>query len=182
MTQIAGGTGGVAAQRGAAARRQRGLRLERVYTAPGVHPYDAVTWERRDVVMTNWRDGTENFRQQGVEFPDFWTVNAANIVTTKYFPRRGQLAAARVEPSPADRPGCADLPQGGRGARLLRGAGGRRGLRARADAHAVASGVQLQLTGLVQRRNARPAAKSRRASRTTLSSARRPASCRSASS
>jgi ribonucleoside-diphosphate reductase alpha chain len=35
--------------------------------------------------MTNWRDGTVNFEQHGVEFPDFWSVNAANIVTTKYF-------------------------------------------------------------------------------------------------
>ena len=43
------------------------------------------TWERRDVVMTNWRDGSINFEQRGVEFPDFWSVNAANIVTTKYF-------------------------------------------------------------------------------------------------
>ena len=35
--------------------------------------------------MTNWRDGSINFEQRGVEFPDFWSVNAANIVTTKYF-------------------------------------------------------------------------------------------------
>jgi ribonucleoside-diphosphate reductase alpha chain len=62
-----------------------GLRIERVYTKPGVHPYDAVEWERRDVVMTNWRDGSINFKQEGVEFPAFWSVNAANIVTTKYF-------------------------------------------------------------------------------------------------
>ncbi|MBE7186704.1 vitamin B12-dependent ribonucleotide reductase [Jatrophihabitans endophyticus] len=62
-----------------------GLRVERVYTSPGVHPYAEVTWERRDVVMTNWRDGSVNFEQRGVEFPDFWSVNAANIVTTKYF-------------------------------------------------------------------------------------------------
>ncbi len=62
-----------------------GLRIERVYTAAGVHPYDEVSWERRDVVMTNWRDGSVNFEQRGVEFPDFWSVNAANIVTTKYF-------------------------------------------------------------------------------------------------
>src|ERR1700722_15248013 len=66
-------------------RRQRGLHLERVFTRPGVHPYDEVTWERRDVVMTNWRDGSINFEQRGVEFPDSWSVNAANIVTTKYF-------------------------------------------------------------------------------------------------
>jgi ribonucleoside-diphosphate reductase alpha chain len=66
-------------------RRARGLRLERVFTRPGVHPYDEVNWERRDVIMTNWRDGSVNFEQRGVEFPDFWSVNAANIVTTKYF-------------------------------------------------------------------------------------------------
>ena len=41
--------------------RAKGLTIERIYTTPGVHPYDEVTWERRDVVMTNWRDGTINF-------------------------------------------------------------------------------------------------------------------------
>jgi len=62
-----------------------GLVIERVHTSDGSHPYAEVTWERRDVVMTNWRDGSINFEQRGVEFPDFWSVNAANIVTTKYF-------------------------------------------------------------------------------------------------
>jgi ribonucleoside-diphosphate reductase alpha chain len=66
-------------------RKGAKLRLERLYTTAGTHPYDAVDWERRDVVMTNWRDGSINFEQRGVEFPDFWSVNAANIVTTKYF-------------------------------------------------------------------------------------------------
>ena len=65
--------------------RGKGLKIKRVFTTAGVHPYDEVTWERRDVVMTNWRDGSINFEQRGVEFPDFWSVNAANIVTTKYF-------------------------------------------------------------------------------------------------
>jgi ribonucleoside-diphosphate reductase alpha chain len=73
----------------------RGLSIERVYTTPGVHPYDEVTWERRDVVMTNWRDGTINFEQRGVEFPEFWSVNAANIVTTKYF--RGAVGTEQRE-------------------------------------------------------------------------------------
>ncbi|MDQ3579233.1 MAG: vitamin B12-dependent ribonucleotide reductase, partial [Actinomycetota bacterium] len=63
----------------------RGIQVNRVYTTPGVHPYDEVTWEHRDVVMTNWRDGTVNFEQRGVEFPDSWSVNATNIVTSKYF-------------------------------------------------------------------------------------------------
>ncbi|HET8582527.1 MAG TPA: vitamin B12-dependent ribonucleotide reductase, partial [Jatrophihabitans sp.] len=66
-------------------RKRDGLRVERVYSTAGVHPYDEVDWERRDVVMTNWRDGSINFEQRGVEFPAFWSVNAANIVTTKYF-------------------------------------------------------------------------------------------------
>jgi ribonucleoside-diphosphate reductase alpha chain len=72
-----------------------GLTMRRIHTTPGVHPYDQVTWERRDVVMTNWRDGTVNFEQHGVEFPDFWSVNAANIVTTKYF--RGAVGSPQRE-------------------------------------------------------------------------------------
>ncbi|MGH4018251.1 MAG: vitamin B12-dependent ribonucleotide reductase [Pseudonocardiaceae bacterium] len=62
-----------------------GLRLERIYTKPGVHPYDEVTWTRQDVVLTNWRDGSINFDQRDVEFPDFWSPNAVQIVTSKYF-------------------------------------------------------------------------------------------------
>jgi ribonucleoside-diphosphate reductase alpha chain len=72
-----------------------GLKIGRINTTPGVHPYDQVTWERRDVVMTNWRDGSVNFEQHGVEFPDFWSVNAANIVTTKYF--RGAVGSPQRE-------------------------------------------------------------------------------------
>ncbi|WAX57426.1 vitamin B12-dependent ribonucleotide reductase [Jatrophihabitans cynanchi] len=72
-----------------------GLVIERVYTSPGVHPYAEVTWERRDVVMTNWRDGSINFEQRGVEFPDFWSLNSANIVTTKYF--RGAVGTDQRE-------------------------------------------------------------------------------------
>lgn len=76
-------------------RPRRGLRMKRVFTTPGVHPYDEVPWERRDVVMTNWRDGSINFEQRGVEFPAFWSVNAANIVTTKYF--RGAVGTPQRE-------------------------------------------------------------------------------------
>ncbi|CAL9542052.1 vitamin B12-dependent ribonucleotide reductase [Streptomyces atacamensis] len=75
----------------------KGLRIERIHTTPGVHPYDEVVWERRDVVMTNWRDGSVNFEQRGVEFPDFWSVNAVNIVTSKYF--RGAVGTPQRETS-----------------------------------------------------------------------------------
>ncbi|MEJ7702934.1 MAG: hypothetical protein WKF47_04440 [Geodermatophilaceae bacterium] len=64
---------------------------------PECTPTTRSNWERRDVVMTNWRDGSINFEQRGVEFPDFWSVNAANIVTTKYF--RGAVGTAQRESS-----------------------------------------------------------------------------------
>ncbi|GAA4552400.1 vitamin B12-dependent ribonucleotide reductase [Pseudonocardia xishanensis] len=93
----AGGTGRGRAAKAAAKAGRRGLTVERLYTTAGVHPYDEVTWERRDVVMTNWRDGTVNFEQRGVEFPDFWSLNATNIVTSKYF--RGAVGSATRESS-----------------------------------------------------------------------------------
>jgi len=63
----------------------KGLTMQRLYTSEGVHPYDEVTWERRDVVQTNWKTGETVFEQRNVEYPDFWSVNASTIVTTKYF-------------------------------------------------------------------------------------------------
>jgi ribonucleoside-diphosphate reductase alpha chain len=63
----------------------QGLTLERVFSTAGVHPYDQLTWERRDVIQTNWKTGATVFEQRGVEYPDTWSVNASTIVTTKYF-------------------------------------------------------------------------------------------------
>jgi ribonucleoside-diphosphate reductase alpha chain len=90
MTETVSGT---TASKGKSTRK--GLRINRINTTKGVHPYDEVTWERRDVVMTNWRDGSVNFEQRGVEFPEFWSINAANIVTTKYF--RGAVGTPQRE-------------------------------------------------------------------------------------
>jgi ribonucleoside-diphosphate reductase alpha chain len=47
--------------------------------------------------MTNWRDGSINFEQRGVEFPEFWSINATQIVTSKYF--RGALGTPQREQS-----------------------------------------------------------------------------------
>ncbi len=63
----------------------KALKIERVFSTEGVHPYDELTWERRDVVQQNWKTGETVFEQHGAEFPDFWSVNASTIVTTKYF-------------------------------------------------------------------------------------------------
>ncbi|TQN32317.1 ribonucleoside-diphosphate reductase class II [Haloactinospora alba] len=90
MTETTSGTAG----RGGKGKR-KGLKVERVFTTPGVHPYDEVEWERRDVVMTNWRDGSINFEQRGVEFPAEWSMNATQIVASKYF--RGAVGSPERE-------------------------------------------------------------------------------------
>ncbi|MCA1781817.1 MAG: vitamin B12-dependent ribonucleotide reductase, partial [Intrasporangiaceae bacterium] len=79
----------------AGAKKAKGAQIERIYTTPGVHPYDEVTWERRDVVQQNWKTGETIFEQRGVEYPEFWSVNASTIVTTKYF--RGALGTPERE-------------------------------------------------------------------------------------
>ena len=76
-------------------KQARGLAMQRVFTKEGVHPYDDVKWERRDVVQNNWKTGEVVFEQKGAEFPDFWSVNASTIVTTKYF--RGAVGADNRE-------------------------------------------------------------------------------------
>lgn len=77
--------------------KPQGLTIERVFSTEGVHPYDEVTWEQRDVVQTNWKTGETVFEQRGVEFPDFWSLNASTIVTTKYF--RGAVGTPKREAS-----------------------------------------------------------------------------------
>ena len=73
----------------------KGITINRIYTTEGVHPYDQVNWEFRDVVQTNWKNGETIFEQRGTEFPDFWSLNASTIVTTKYF--RGAVGTEERE-------------------------------------------------------------------------------------
>jgi ribonucleoside-diphosphate reductase alpha chain len=74
-----------------------GIKLDRYFTTPGVHPYDELQWELRDAVLTNWRDGTTSFEQRGVEFPTSWSMMATQIVSQKYF--RGTLNTPEREHS-----------------------------------------------------------------------------------
>jgi ribonucleoside-diphosphate reductase alpha chain len=68
---------------------RRGLHLERFFTQEGVHPYDAIEWERRDAKIGG--DGGTIFEQKGVEVPKFWSMTATNVVASKYF--RGKLTS-----------------------------------------------------------------------------------------
>jgi ribonucleoside-diphosphate reductase alpha chain len=81
MTETVSG----AARSGRKGAAKTGVKVERVFSTEGVHPYDEITWERRDVVQQNWKTGETVFEQRGVEYPDFWSANASTIVTTKYF-------------------------------------------------------------------------------------------------
>jgi ribonucleoside-diphosphate reductase alpha chain len=81
----------------ALAPERMGIGIRRHFTTEGVHPYDEVAWDRRDAVITNYRDGVEAFRQDGVEVPADWSVNATNILAQKYF--RGTLGTVGRESS-----------------------------------------------------------------------------------
>ncbi len=73
----------------------QGLAIERRFTAPGVHPFDEIEWERRDARIGD--PAKPAFEQLDVEFPKSWSQNATNIVTQKYF--RGQLDTPQREHS-----------------------------------------------------------------------------------
>ena len=71
------------------------LSIERLFTTPGEHPFDAIEWELRDARIGH--GDRVAFEQRGVEFPKSWSQNATNIVAQKYF--RGQLDSPAREHS-----------------------------------------------------------------------------------
>jgi len=71
------------------------LSVRRLFTTPGVHPFDTVDWELRDARIGH--GDRVAFEQRGVEFPRTWSQNATNIVAQKYF--RGQLGTPAREHS-----------------------------------------------------------------------------------
>ncbi len=73
-----------------------GLRVERLFTTPGVHPFDQVDWDTRAATITNDK-GEVIFEQKDVEMPAFWSQLATNVVVSKYF--RGALGTPDRERS-----------------------------------------------------------------------------------
>ena len=74
-----------------------GLTFTRYFTSEGLHPFDDVSWEVRDAVIPNYKEGGNAFEQRDVEFPASWSQNATNIVAQKYF--RGTLGTPQRESS-----------------------------------------------------------------------------------
>lgn len=60
------------------------FKIRRFFTKKGVSPYDEVKWKKQSASITNDK-GETIFKQEGVEFPDFWSQTAINIVASKYF-------------------------------------------------------------------------------------------------
>ncbi|HKS16074.1 MAG TPA: vitamin B12-dependent ribonucleotide reductase, partial [Planctomycetota bacterium] len=71
-----------------AAARGEGLKVRRVFTKPGVHPYEAITWEKRVSKISN-PDGSTVFEMKDVEVPASWSQLATDIVVSKYFRKAG---------------------------------------------------------------------------------------------
>jgi ribonucleoside-diphosphate reductase alpha chain len=64
-------------------KKATGLSFRRLFTKPGVSPYDEVEWERRLAQITD-AQGNVIFEQKDVEVPKDWSMTATNIVASKY--------------------------------------------------------------------------------------------------
>src|ERR1700740_619047 len=67
----------------ASAKKAAGLQFRRLFTKPGVSPYDEVEWELRLAQITD-AQGNVIFEQKDGEVPKDWSMTATNIVASKY--------------------------------------------------------------------------------------------------
>lgn len=70
------------------------LPLKRVFTKEGAHPFDQVQWGMRKITV---RGISGHKEERELEFPTFWSDNAANIAGSKYF--RGRVGTDTRETS-----------------------------------------------------------------------------------
>lgn len=61
------------------------LQVGRYFTKPKTKAYDNLDWVKRDSSIVNPMTNESVFEQKDVDFPDFWSQNAINIVAQKYF-------------------------------------------------------------------------------------------------
>jgi ribonucleoside-diphosphate reductase alpha chain len=64
-------------------KKAPGLSFRRLFTKPGVSPYNEVEWEFRTAQITDAQGGVI-FEQKDVEVPKDWSMTATNIVASKY--------------------------------------------------------------------------------------------------
>src|SRR5690242_6686561 len=64
-------------------KKAAGLSFRRLFTKPGVSPYDEIEWDLRTAQITDSHGGVI-FEQKNVEVPKDWSMTATNIVASKY--------------------------------------------------------------------------------------------------
>jgi ribonucleoside-diphosphate reductase alpha chain len=64
-------------------KKSPGLSFRRLFTKPGVSPYDEIEWDHRTAQITDSHGGVI-FEQKDVEVPKDWSMTATNIVASKY--------------------------------------------------------------------------------------------------
>ncbi len=75
-------------------KKSPGLAFRRLFTKPGVSPYDEVEWDLRLAQITD-AQGNVIFEQKDVEVPKDWSMTATNIVASKYL--HGKLGTPERE-------------------------------------------------------------------------------------
>ncbi len=75
-------------------KKSPGLSFRRLFTKPGVSPYDEVEWDLRLAQITDSQGGVI-FEQKDVEVPKDWSMTATNIVASKYL--HGKLGTPERE-------------------------------------------------------------------------------------
>ena len=75
-------------------KKSPGLSFRRLFTKPGVSPYDEVEWDLRLAQITDSHGGVI-FEQKDVEVPKDWSMTATNIVASKYL--HGKLGTPERE-------------------------------------------------------------------------------------
>src|SRR5512140_2777320 len=73
-----------------------GISFRRLFTTPGVHPFDRLEWELRTAAISNEK-GEVIFEQKDVEVPKPWSMTATNVVVSKYF--HGKIGSPQRETS-----------------------------------------------------------------------------------
>jgi ribonucleoside-diphosphate reductase alpha chain len=84
MRNVQPANASVASEKTEFALKKRGLRFERYFTKPGIHPFDEIEWELRTATISNEK-GEKIFEQKDVEIPKSWSMTATNVVVSKYF-------------------------------------------------------------------------------------------------
>jgi ribonucleoside-diphosphate reductase alpha chain len=60
------------------------LKVPQIFSSPGIHPFDEITWENRSAHITD-DQGNTIFKQTDIETPSDWSQLATTVVVSKYF-------------------------------------------------------------------------------------------------